>query len=107
MTLPLLLPGCCFFAAVATAAVAAAVAYCCCCCCCCCCRGERVLVAFDIACGQCFFCNHGYQSSCDHTNPSKVRFLSLFCCLVSATGWWFVSLGANPAPMYNQYLCLF
>ncbi|KAF6234312.1 GroES-like protein [Scenedesmus sp. NREL 46B-D3] len=36
-------------------------------------RGDRVLVAFDIACGQCFFCNHGYQSSCDSTNPSKVQ----------------------------------
>lgn len=36
-------------------------------------RGDRVVVAFDIACGQCFFCNHGYQSSCDTTNPSKVR----------------------------------
>jgi threonine dehydrogenase-like Zn-dependent dehydrogenase len=35
-------------------------------------RGERVLVAFDIACGGCFFCQHGYQSSCDRTNPSKV-----------------------------------
>ncbi|WIA30950.1 hypothetical protein OEZ86_000999 [Tetradesmus obliquus] len=36
-------------------------------------RGDRVLVAFDIACGHCFFCNHGYQSSCDSTNPSKVQ----------------------------------
>jgi D-arabinose 1-dehydrogenase-like Zn-dependent alcohol dehydrogenase len=44
-------------------------------------RGDRVVVAFDIACGQCFFCNHGYQSSCDTTNPSKVR------CCVSTTGW--------------------
>lgn len=35
-------------------------------------RGERVLVAFDIACGNCWFCRHDYQSSCDHTNPSKV-----------------------------------
>lgn len=36
-------------------------------------RGDRVVVAFDIACGDCFFCKHGYQSSCDTTNPSKVR----------------------------------
>lgn len=35
-------------------------------------RGDRVLVAFDISCGACFFCQHGYQSSCDRTNPSKV-----------------------------------
>lgn len=36
------------------------------------CRGDRVVVAFDIACGGCYFCKHGYQSSCDTTNPSKV-----------------------------------
>eukprot|EP00775_Hariotina_reticulata_P009983 gene9983-10138_t len=36
-------------------------------------RGDRVLVAFDIACGKCFFCDHGYHSSCDKTNPSKVQ----------------------------------
>lgn len=32
-----------------------------------------MVVAFDISCGSCFFCDHGYQSSCDTTNPSKVR----------------------------------
>eukprot|EP00879_Flechtneria_rotunda_P000578 GHRR01000686.1.p1 GENE.GHRR01000686.1~~GHRR01000686.1.p1 ORF type:complete len:446 (+),score=129.49 GHRR01000686.1:589-1926(+) len=36
-------------------------------------RGDRVLVAFDIACGACYFCNAGYHSSCDTTNPSKVQ----------------------------------
>lgn len=29
-------------------------------------------VAFDIACGKCWYCNNGYHSSCDVTNPSKV-----------------------------------
>lgn len=36
-------------------------------------RGDRVVVAFDISCGNCYFCNHGYQSSCDTTNPSKTQ----------------------------------
>jgi threonine dehydrogenase-like Zn-dependent dehydrogenase len=35
-------------------------------------RGDRVLVAFDIACGSCFFCNSQLFSSCDKTNPSEV-----------------------------------
>jgi threonine dehydrogenase-like Zn-dependent dehydrogenase len=35
-------------------------------------RGERVLVAFDIKCGNCFFCDKQLYSSCDKTNPSEV-----------------------------------
>jgi threonine dehydrogenase-like Zn-dependent dehydrogenase len=31
--------------------------------------GDRVVVPFPIACGRCFFCQHGFWSSCDNTNP--------------------------------------
>lgn len=32
-------------------------------------RGDRVVVPFTIACGQCFFCQQGYHQNCEHTNP--------------------------------------
>ena len=31
--------------------------------------GDRVVVAFTIACGQCFFCARSLYSCCDNTNP--------------------------------------
>ena len=33
-------------------------------------RGDRVVVAFAIACGQCFFCQRELWSLCDNSNPS-------------------------------------
>lgn len=32
--------------------------------------GQRVVVPFTIACGQCFFCDSGYHSLCDNSNPN-------------------------------------
>jgi S-(hydroxymethyl)glutathione dehydrogenase / alcohol dehydrogenase len=32
-------------------------------------KGDRVVVPFTIACGQCFFCQQGFHPSCVHTNP--------------------------------------
>lgn len=32
-------------------------------------KGDRVVVPFTIACGQCFFCQQGYHANCEHTNP--------------------------------------
>jgi threonine dehydrogenase-like Zn-dependent dehydrogenase len=32
--------------------------------------GDRVVVPFAIACGQCFFCRRGLWSCCDNTNPN-------------------------------------
>src|SRR5207302_6411528 len=32
-------------------------------------KGDRVVVPFAIACGRCFFCEHGLWSCCDNTNP--------------------------------------
>jgi len=31
--------------------------------------GDRVVVPFPISCGHCFFCQQGFWSSCDNTNP--------------------------------------
>ena len=39
--------------------------------------GDRVVVPFTIACGQCFFCKHELWAACDNTNPQagKAEFL--------------------------------
>src|SRR3982751_4794322 len=34
-------------------------------------KGDRVVVPFTIACGQCFFCSQGYHANCEHSNPEK------------------------------------
>ncbi|WPR75963.1 zinc-dependent alcohol dehydrogenase [Algoriphagus sp. NG3] len=31
-------------------------------------KGDRVVVPFPIACGQCFFCNHGASTHCENSN---------------------------------------
>jgi S-(hydroxymethyl)glutathione dehydrogenase / alcohol dehydrogenase len=31
-------------------------------------KGDRVVVPFPIACGQCFFCNHGMSTHCENSN---------------------------------------
>lgn len=33
-------------------------------------RGDRVVVPFTIACGNCLFCKKGFWSACDNTNPN-------------------------------------
>ena len=35
--------------------------------------GDRVVVPFTIACGECFFCNNGYFSGCERSNPNKAK----------------------------------
>jgi threonine dehydrogenase-like Zn-dependent dehydrogenase len=32
--------------------------------------GERVVVPFTIACGECFFCKNGFYSGCERSNPN-------------------------------------
>ena len=32
-------------------------------------KGDRVVVPFSIACGNCFFCQQGYHANCMHSNP--------------------------------------
>ncbi len=34
-------------------------------------KGDRVVVPFTIACGQCFFCQQGYHPNCEHSNPEQ------------------------------------
>ena len=34
-------------------------------------KGDRVVVPFNIACGDCFFCKKGLFSACDGSNPNK------------------------------------
>ncbi|HEY1260070.1 MAG TPA: zinc-dependent alcohol dehydrogenase [Stellaceae bacterium] len=35
--------------------------------------GDRVVVPFTIACGECFFCRRGFYSGCERTNPDHER----------------------------------
>jgi len=35
--------------------------------------GDRVVVPFTIACGECFFCKRGYFSGCERSNPDKAK----------------------------------
>jgi threonine dehydrogenase-like Zn-dependent dehydrogenase len=34
-------------------------------------KGDRVVVPFTIACGECIFCRNGYFSGCERTNPDR------------------------------------
>ncbi|MDB4887970.1 MAG: fdm 4 [Gemmatimonadetes bacterium] len=34
-------------------------------------KGDRVVVPFVIACGECFFCTRGFYAACDRSNPNK------------------------------------
>ena len=36
-------------------------------------RGDRVVVPFTIACGECFFCQRGFYSGCERTNPDHAK----------------------------------
>ncbi|MCD1257444.1 glutathione-dependent formaldehyde dehydrogenase [Paenibacillus athensensis] len=32
-------------------------------------KGDRVVIPFNVACGQCFYCTHQLESQCDNSNP--------------------------------------
>lgn len=32
-------------------------------------KGDRVVIPFNVACGECFYCQHELESQCDHSNP--------------------------------------
>ena len=40
--------------------------------------GDRVVVPFPIACGDCYFCRHDLYSLCDNSNPSTVLAETMF-----------------------------
>ena len=35
--------------------------------------GDRVVVPFTISCGSCFFCDRGFFSACDNSNPAEAQ----------------------------------
>ncbi len=39
--------------------------------------GDRVVVPFTIACGECFFCKKGFTSCCEVSNPNKDQAIKL------------------------------
>jgi threonine dehydrogenase-like Zn-dependent dehydrogenase len=39
-------------------------------------KGQRVVVPFVIACGQCFFCKHEQYAACDNSNPAETADMS-------------------------------
>lgn len=32
-------------------------------------KGDRVIIPFNVSCGQCWYCQHQLTSQCDHSNP--------------------------------------
>ncbi|MEF2967190.1 zinc-dependent alcohol dehydrogenase [Paenibacillus sp. M1] len=34
-------------------------------------KGDRVIIPFTVACGECYFCKHQLESQCDHANESR------------------------------------
>ena len=40
--------------------------------------GDRVVVPFTIACGNCFFCEHEFWSACDNSNPNAAMAETLY-----------------------------
>jgi len=32
-------------------------------------KGDRVVVPFNVSCGECYYCKHGLTSQCDNSNP--------------------------------------
>jgi threonine dehydrogenase-like Zn-dependent dehydrogenase len=41
-------------------------------------KGDRVIVPFPIACGQCYFCTNDMWSSCDNSNPQPSKSETLY-----------------------------
>jgi threonine dehydrogenase-like Zn-dependent dehydrogenase len=40
--------------------------------------GDRVVVPFTIACGECFFCRNGFHSGCERSNPDHEKAAKLW-----------------------------
>lgn len=41
-------------------------------------KGDRVIVPFAIACGNCWYCKHEYYSACDNSNPDPAKTRMLY-----------------------------
>jgi threonine dehydrogenase-like Zn-dependent dehydrogenase len=48
--------------------------------------GQRVVVPFVIACGQCFFCKQQQFAACDNSNPAETADMSEFLYVYPMTG---------------------
>ncbi|WP_316572572.1 zinc-dependent alcohol dehydrogenase [Neobacillus sp. YIM B06451] len=35
-------------------------------------KGDRVVIPFNVSCGECFFCQHEMESQCDNSNPNPL-----------------------------------
>ncbi|MBK4884275.1 zinc-containing alcohol dehydrogenase [Enterococcus faecium] len=35
-------------------------------------KGNRVVIPFNIGCGECHFCTHHMESQCDNSNPNPM-----------------------------------
>ncbi|WP_053368140.1 zinc-dependent alcohol dehydrogenase [Bacillus sp. FJAT-27245] len=35
-------------------------------------KGDRVVIPFNVSCGECFFCKHEMESQCDNSNPNPL-----------------------------------
>ncbi|GGE12225.1 glutathione-dependent formaldehyde dehydrogenase [Aureimonas endophytica] len=40
--------------------------------------GDRVVIPFTISCGECFFCQRGYFSGCERSNPNREKAAKLW-----------------------------
>jgi threonine dehydrogenase-like Zn-dependent dehydrogenase len=41
-------------------------------------KGDRVVVPFTISCGECFFCQRGFFSACERSNPDAHKAAELW-----------------------------
>jgi len=49
-------------------------------------KGQRLVVPFVIACGQCFFCEKQQFAACDNSNPAEKADMSEIACGYAMTG---------------------
>lgn len=36
-------------------------------------KGDRVVIPFNVSCGQCFYCQNQLESQCDQSNPHILK----------------------------------
>src|ERR1700704_5375680 len=61
--------------------------------------GDRVVVPFTIACGECFFCRNGFHSGCERTNPDHEKAAKLWGNSPAGLFGYSHLLGADVGPM--------
>ena len=66
--------------------------------------GDRVVVPFTIACGECFFCRNGFYSGCERTNPDSRGCRQAVGQFTGRPIWIFSSPGRLP-PAARRNIC--